>query len=508
MHLIPPELQKNIRCLIVGDRPSLYSTELHKLVDNLPSNLREKVNIVPETPEAPKYYQAADIFICTSRIESYPRVILEAMAYELPMITTPVFGIVEQVRPNVNGLFYTPDKPEELAQCLVQLLNSPEKRRRFARNAKFVLESLNTFEEMVQDYDQIFQEAYFINPNPVVDELVLERLPMPPSPTVEPETQSKVVQSEDSAQLESENGVKSEQTSKQSQAQIYWEKNPTIATESEWLANPIIMDTLNQRMSGSESTQYWLNWLVEKYFAGKTFDQLISLGCGIGNHEIVMAKSGFARQIDAFDFSQASIDIAQANAEELGLKINFYQDDFNQFELTSGKKYDVAFCSGSLHHVKELERFLEIVHRSLNPDGYFIINEYVGANYCIYDKKHVELIERLYQCFDPSLTSRKHKQFVNPTIHQVYATDPSEAVRSELILPFIEYFFEIELYRPVGGGILHPLYPLLNHRKFLPGSPEGETIVRLLLEFEEILMEIPGGRASDFCLCIMRPKKF
>ncbi|MGL5081241.1 MAG: glycosyltransferase [Microcoleaceae cyanobacterium] len=491
--LIPAEFWSQIRCFIVGDRPSLYSTELSELVRSLPEELRHRVAIVPETPDTPKYYQAADIFVCTSRIESYPRVILEAMAYHLPIITTPVFGIVEQVRPEVNGLFYSPEKSEELAQCLENLLGNELERERLATNAQFVLNSLNTFEEMIQAYHQIFQEAYFINPNPHVESLTLQS-----------SAQKLESQGSESQKLGSWTGLELVK----SQEQIYWEDNPMAATASEWISNPVIEREVHRRMSGGETDKYWLRWLVEDYFSGQTFDQLISLGCGIGNHEITMAKLKFARQIDAFDFSQSSVKIAQENAIDLGIQINFYQDDFNTFNLKNGKKYDIAFCSGSLHHVKELERFLAIVHQCLNPDGYFVMNEYVGDNYCIYNQKRVELINRLYSCFDKTLTSQKYQAFINPTIHQVYATDPSEAVRSRLILPFVEYFFEIELYRPFGGGILHPLYPLLDHRQFLPSSPEGETMIRLLLEFEEILMEMPGGMESDFCLCVMRPKKF
>ncbi|MCL2934923.1 MAG: glycosyltransferase, partial [Trichodesmium sp. MAG_R03] len=84
-----------------------------------------------------------------------------AMAYSLPIVTTPVFGIVEQVKPNINGLFYTPENPEELANALISLLIDEELRQRLATNAKYVLESLNTFAEMTETYGQIFQEAYF-----------------------------------------------------------------------------------------------------------------------------------------------------------------------------------------------------------------------------------------------------------------------------------------------------------------------------------------------------------
>ena len=161
LSFMPEKERQKIKCFIVGDRPNLYSLKLHELVKSLPEELQEKVEIVGETPETAKYYQAADIFVCTSRIESFPRVILEAMAYNLPIVTTPVFGIVEQVKPNINGLFYTPENPEELANFLTSLLIDEELRQRLATNAKYVLESLNTFAEMTETYGEIFQEAYF-----------------------------------------------------------------------------------------------------------------------------------------------------------------------------------------------------------------------------------------------------------------------------------------------------------------------------------------------------------
>ncbi|MEG3930470.1 glycosyltransferase [Microcoleus sp. T3_B1] len=161
LSLLPDKWHNKIRCFIVGDRPSIYSNKLAELVGELPAELRLRVTVVPETGETGKYYKAADIFVCTSRVESFPRVILEAMACDLPIITTPVFGIKEQVRPGINGLFYTPDRPEELAASLHSLLEDKSLRQRLAENAKYVLESLNSFAEMTQAYGQIFREGYF-----------------------------------------------------------------------------------------------------------------------------------------------------------------------------------------------------------------------------------------------------------------------------------------------------------------------------------------------------------
>ena len=161
LSLLPDKWHNKIRCFIVGDRPSIYSNKLADMVAELPEELRQRVTVVPETGEAGKYYKAADIFVCTSRVESFPRVILEAMACDLPIITTPVFGIKEQVRPGINGLFYTPDRPDELVAALISLLENKSVREELAENAKYVLDSLNTFEEMTQAYADIFYEAYF-----------------------------------------------------------------------------------------------------------------------------------------------------------------------------------------------------------------------------------------------------------------------------------------------------------------------------------------------------------
>jgi O-antigen biosynthesis protein len=158
---LPAHFRERLRCFIVGDRSGSYSTELKRIVAELPPDLRDRVSIVPETPDTARYYLAADLFVCTSRVESYPRVILEAMAYGLPIVTTPVLGIRQQVRPEFNALFYEPDNPTELAERLETLIADDALRRRFAANSTHVLNGLIDFDEMVESYADVFREAYF-----------------------------------------------------------------------------------------------------------------------------------------------------------------------------------------------------------------------------------------------------------------------------------------------------------------------------------------------------------
>ena len=163
MPLLSNDVVQKMRLFIVGDRPSSYSSEMRAMVSALPKERSNKILIIPETEETAPYYSAADIFVCTSRMESYPRVILEAMAYGLPIISTPAFGIVEQVRDGVNGEFYQEGNAAELSGKLKSLILNKVKREKYQINSKIVLESLTGFEEMINQYAELFRESVAIS---------------------------------------------------------------------------------------------------------------------------------------------------------------------------------------------------------------------------------------------------------------------------------------------------------------------------------------------------------
>ncbi len=147
------------RFQIVGDRAGSYSQALHAAVATLPADRRERLSVIGETGDPYLYFRAADISICTSRIESYPRVILEAMASGLPIVTTSVFGIAEQVREEVNALLYQPEQTDVLARQIARLIGDDAFRARMADNSPLVLQCLTKFDEMLVAYGAVFREA-------------------------------------------------------------------------------------------------------------------------------------------------------------------------------------------------------------------------------------------------------------------------------------------------------------------------------------------------------------
>ena len=157
---LPAEVARKTRCLVVGARESLaYSRDLRQAAAVLPTDRRDRFQIFDETGDTVKYWLAADIFCCTSRIESYPHVILEAMYSGLPIITTPVFGISEQVRPGINALFYPPGDIPKMVAHLKRLVQEDGYRQSLAETSQWVLRGLPTFREMDEKYRDVFAAA-------------------------------------------------------------------------------------------------------------------------------------------------------------------------------------------------------------------------------------------------------------------------------------------------------------------------------------------------------------
>lgn len=106
---------RKIQFLMVGARPGLFLDTLQEEIDRL--HLRELARFLPETGEIFDFYQMADIFVCTSFEESFPRVLLESAAFRRLIVSTDVNGIAEMIQPDEAWLVPPGDR-YRLAEAL------------------------------------------------------------------------------------------------------------------------------------------------------------------------------------------------------------------------------------------------------------------------------------------------------------------------------------------------------------------------------------------------------
>jgi glycosyltransferase involved in cell wall biosynthesis len=155
--------RQNLLFLIVGGRKGEYLDELERMIDV--AGVGSSIKIVPETRDVFPYYRLSDISVCSSHNESLPRVIFEAMAFEIPIVSTNVFGIKEQIEDGVSGVLIPPGDPEQLAEKIDFLLNDPAYGSELVQNAHCRLLTLFTYRAMMRSYERCFQESMMSTPS-------------------------------------------------------------------------------------------------------------------------------------------------------------------------------------------------------------------------------------------------------------------------------------------------------------------------------------------------------
>ncbi|OGO34532.1 MAG: hypothetical protein A2W35_05915 [Chloroflexi bacterium RBG_16_57_11] len=91
-----------------------------------------------------RLYEQASLFVLPARFEPCGNVVTEAMGYRLPCIVTTAGGIAELVIDRETGYVIPPDRPDILADCILDLLSNPKKRQQMGEaGARRVTEELN-----------------------------------------------------------------------------------------------------------------------------------------------------------------------------------------------------------------------------------------------------------------------------------------------------------------------------------------------------------------------------
>jgi D-inositol-3-phosphate glycosyltransferase len=108
------------RLALVGDQRNAYSQAVGEAVARI--GAANRIELVPVTPDTSPWYAMADAFALVSDMESVPRAILEAMAFELPVLATDSFGIPEVVTDSETGILCEPRCLDSLTAALRRLL--------------------------------------------------------------------------------------------------------------------------------------------------------------------------------------------------------------------------------------------------------------------------------------------------------------------------------------------------------------------------------------------------
>ena len=118
---LPEEQKTRAELTMAGDGEG---EQARSLVESL--NLKDYITILDWVNQEQRdaLLAKANVFVLPSYNEGLPMALLEAMSWELPVITTPVGGIPEVVTHNQNGLLVNPGNIEQLSEAIHSLIDN------------------------------------------------------------------------------------------------------------------------------------------------------------------------------------------------------------------------------------------------------------------------------------------------------------------------------------------------------------------------------------------------
>ncbi len=116
---------------------------------------RGSFRFIPPRQDIRPLFRQAGVLALSSRSESLPNVVLEAMAAGLPVAATAEGGVPEMVTPAQTGWLAPPGDPPELAAILGRMLANPEQCRAMGRAARRRVERDFSLSAMVSRYEEV-----------------------------------------------------------------------------------------------------------------------------------------------------------------------------------------------------------------------------------------------------------------------------------------------------------------------------------------------------------------
>lgn len=297
------------------------------------------------------------------------------------------------------------------------------------------------------------------------------------------------------------------QTQAQDRARVseFWATSPEERAASggmNWMHHPLVARRLAIKASDRTDADPYIHLMVKLREEGWSFPvpRVLSLGCGHGALERGLITIGLAERCDGIDLSEGAIQEARRLATEAGLdKIQYTVGDLEQADFPEAA-FDIVFFHHSMHHIEDLEGLCVAVRRALRPGGILHLDEFVGPDrfqWTDVQLHHLNtFVQGLPSRYRQLSTGDLMPALVRPTIEQMVAADPSEAIRSSAIMETVRRHFRVVEVRELGGALLHVGLSGIA-QNFDPEDPDDVAHIEAFFELEDRLMA-EGVIGSDF----------
>ncbi len=219
-----------------------------------------------------------------------------------------------------------------------------------------------------------------------------------------------------------------------------------------WNDYDVVARRINERIS-SDPSRPWFEHFTK--VSERTFERALILNCGNGWVERELLASGLILEAVGIDYSEDLLTQARTAAGDGGLPLTYERVNVNTGAFPEGE-FDLVVNHAAAHHIAAIDRVFRELCRILPADGWFVSFDYVGPHRNQYTPEAWEGLWAMNRQLPATLRQDLHY----PHLPTMLATDPTEAIHSELIVETFRRYFTVSEFTPLGGAIA---YPLLTH---------------------------------------------
>jgi glycosyltransferase involved in cell wall biosynthesis len=134
-----------------------YGAQVEAAIRKL--DLEERVRMVGWVADLPQLYCGVDVFVSTSKSESFGLAIAEAMASSAAIVATATDGARELIVSGETGLLVPVDDVQTIAETVIRLLTDDKQRVLLGSNAQATAQKTFSLDRMISDTEQIYREV-------------------------------------------------------------------------------------------------------------------------------------------------------------------------------------------------------------------------------------------------------------------------------------------------------------------------------------------------------------
>ncbi len=240
-----------------------------------------------------------------------------------------------------------------------------------------------------------------------------------------------------------------------------------------WNNFDAVIHLQNQLISGDAGK----NWRLHTLDRYGVCQRALFVHSGNGWVERDCFREGLVRSVTGTDVNELLLAEARREADEIGMPARYLFADTNQFDF-SAIKFDWIFNHAAFHHITYIDAALRSMWRAMPSDGRMVAFDYTGPHRNQYSAEAWSQMTQLVR----SIPEEMRPELSYPHLPTMIATDPTEAVHSELILETCRRYFDMIEITPLGGALAYQMLYGATKLHSLQHTSEGAEVINKIIQ--------------------------